>query len=60
MLNSRRDKDSVIIVLHEIYGINQHMEWVREQYLEAGLDVLCPDFLQSEGRFSLLQRGRSL
>ena len=51
MLNSKADKESVIIILHEIYGINPHIEWVHKQYLAAGFDVLCPDFLESKGHF---------
>jgi len=47
MTNNIRGKESVIIVLHEIYGINQHIKWVCEQYLEAGYDILCPNLLKS-------------
>jgi len=38
-------KESAIIVLHEIYGINPHIKWVCEHYLAAGYDGICPDFL---------------
>ncbi|MBC2726084.1 dienelactone hydrolase family protein [Desulfosporosinus sp.] len=48
MLNNIRGNKSVIIVLHEIYGINPHIKWVCEHYLEAGYDVLCPNFIKSE------------
>lgn len=46
MLNNIRSKKSAIIVLHEIYGINPHIKWVCEHYIEAGYDVLCPNFLK--------------
>lgn len=44
MLNNIRGKESVIIVLHEIYGINPHIKWVCEHYLEAGYDVMSKFF----------------
>lgn len=46
MLNIIHGKESAIIVLHEIYGINPHIEWICEHYLAAGYDVLCPDFVK--------------
>ena len=45
MLNIVHGKESVIIVLHEIYGINSHIKWVCEQYLAAGYEVICPEFV---------------
>jgi len=43
MITYSNNSDSVIIVLHEIYGINQHMKLVCENYNRAGFDVICPD-----------------
>ncbi|WP_088186724.1 dienelactone hydrolase family protein [Desulfosporosinus sp. FKA] len=51
MLDYIRGKESVIIVLHEIYGINPYIEWVCEHYSEAGYDVLCPNFIKPEVYF---------
>lgn len=45
MMNYSTNSDSVIIVLHEIYGINQHMRQVCELYRLAGFDVICPNLL---------------
>jgi len=44
-------KERAVIVLHEIYGINQHIKSVCEHYLAAGYDVLCPNFGKSEEYF---------
>jgi len=44
-------KESAIIVLHEIYGINSHIKRVCRHYLAAGYDVLCPNFVKSEDYF---------
>lgn len=51
MLNMH-GKESAIIVLHEIYGINPHIQWICEQYLAAGFDVLCPNFVQLSDYFT--------
>jgi len=44
-------KEYAVIVLHEIYGINPHIKWVCEQYLAAGYDVFCPNFIKTEDYF---------
>lgn len=38
---------SLIIVLHEIYGVNAHIQTVRSEFTAAGLDVICPNLLPS-------------
>lgn len=35
----------VIIVLHEIYGINRFIENISEKFNDAGFDVLCPNMI---------------
>ena len=37
--------DSVIIVLHEIYGINQHIKMVCEKFSMKGYDIICPNLI---------------
>lgn len=39
------NSDSVIIVLHEIYGINQHMQRVCEKFSMNGYDIICPNLI---------------
>ncbi|MHB8066121.1 MAG: dienelactone hydrolase family protein, partial [Ruminiclostridium sp.] len=39
------NSDSLIIVLHEIYGINLHIKTVIENFSTAGFDVICPNLL---------------
>lgn len=36
---------NVIIILHEIYGINAHIEEVCAEYRKCGYDVYCPNLL---------------
>lgn len=37
--------DSVIIVLHEIYGVNQHIQSVCEKLSMNGYDTICPNLI---------------
>lgn len=46
MLKITNGFDSAIIVLHEIYGINEHMKTVCKEYSEAGYDIICPDLIK--------------
>ena len=59
MLNIIRDKESAIIVLHEIYGISPHINWICKQYLAAGYEVLCPDFVKSRDYFDYSGEGEA-
>jgi len=56
MLNG---KESAIIILHEIYGINPHINWICEHYLAAGYDVICPDFVKSRDYFDYRREGEA-
>ncbi|TCL74102.1 dienelactone hydrolase [Hydrogenispora ethanolica] len=38
----------LIILLHEIYGVNRHMEWRAERLRREGYEVLCPNLLGRE------------
>ncbi|POT59467.1 hypothetical protein C3432_01705 [Citrobacter amalonaticus] len=44
--------DNAVIVLHEIYGINNHIKSFCEEYHKSGFDVYCPNFLNREEPFS--------
>lgn len=39
------NSDSVIIVLHEVYGINQHIQMVCEKLSMKGYDIICPNLI---------------
>ncbi|APC40848.1 dienelactone hydrolase family protein [Clostridium estertheticum] len=39
------NSNSVIIVLHEIYGINQHIKFVCEKFSMDGYDIICPNLI---------------
>lgn len=39
------NSDSVIIVLHEIYGINEYIQMVCEKFFMNGYDIICPNLI---------------
>ena len=45
MLNYQKGSDTLIVVLHEIYGINGHITKVCKALADEGYDVVCPDLL---------------
>ncbi|MFJ5762891.1 dienelactone hydrolase family protein [Neobacillus sp. NPDC093182] len=51
MIQILNETDSLVIVIHEIYGINQHMESVCEKLSSQGFDVICPNLLEREQPF---------
>lgn len=51
MIKLSSDSKSVIIILHEIYGINQHIKKVCKDYKNAGFDVICPNLLNRNQAF---------
>lgn len=42
----KRQSDTAVIVLHEIYGINQHIKDVCQSLSEHGFDIICPNLLE--------------
>lgn len=46
------DSDSVIIVLHEVYGINQHIQMVCEKLSMKGYDIICPNLINRTEAFN--------
>lgn len=44
----QNNSDTVIVVFHEIYGVNQHMKTVCERLSEIGYDVTCPNLLNRD------------
>lgn len=51
MIQFKNKSDTVIIVIHEIYGINQHMQSYCEQLSKLNFDVICPDLLEQDPPF---------
>ena len=51
MLKRLKKSDKLIVVIHEIYGINQHIENYCDLLSEQDYDVICPNLLAREEPF---------
>lgn len=51
MLFYDNNSKNVIVILHEIYGINKHIKNVCKKYSDLGFDVLCPNLLLDRKTF---------
>lgn len=47
-MNRFRGSNELVIVIHEIYGINQHIQEVCESLSGEGFDVICPNLLSRQ------------
>lgn len=52
MLIYKNNSDTVILVLHEIYGINQHIQNVCKELAKRNYDIIAPNLLNDRIRFS--------
>lgn len=50
-----QNSNSAIIILHEIYGLNKHIEDVCKHYFTKGYDIYCPDLLNKTTPFDYSQ-----
>lgn len=50
-MNYRNNSDTLIIVIHEIYGINDHIKGVCQSLADVGYDIVCPDLLDGKPAF---------
>ncbi|CAH0288533.1 dienelactone hydrolase family protein [Peribacillus sp. Bi134] len=55
MLHIQKKSDTVVIVIHEIYGLNQHMHGICESLSNNDFDVICPNLLDRETPFDYSQ-----
>lgn len=55
-MHIKNNSSTLIIVLHEIYGINTHIQSVCNDFAATGaLDVLCPNLLSTERVYTYSQ-----
>lgn len=52
MLQLQNNSDTVILVLHEIYGINRHISGICNTLADGKNDVLCPNLLLPNQTFN--------
>lgn len=48
MIQLQKKSDTLIIVIHEIYGINKHMQSFCESLSKQSFDVICPNLLKRD------------
>ncbi|WP_169082313.1 dienelactone hydrolase family protein [Paenibacillus sp. PL91] len=48
MIKINKNSDTVIIVIHEIYGVNKHMNYICESLSDRHFDIICPNLLDRE------------
>lgn len=51
-INTNKKSQSVIVVLHEIYGVNKYIISVCKYYKGLGYDVVCPNLLNTAKTYS--------
>ncbi|UOE56050.1 dienelactone hydrolase family protein [Bacillus sp. CMF12] len=54
-MKRQSNSNSLILVIHEIYGINQHIKSFCELLSKQGFDVTCPNLLERETPFEYSQ-----
>ncbi|WP_257351369.1 dienelactone hydrolase family protein [Pseudalkalibacillus decolorationis] len=55
MITIENNSNNAIIVIHEIYGVNQHMRYICESIGQQGFDVICPNLLDQDQPFHYTQ-----
>ncbi|KAE8560934.1 dienelactone hydrolase family protein [Paenibacillus polymyxa] len=55
MISIDKKSDTLIVVLHEIYGINQHIQNYCSLLSDEGYDVICPNLIGKETHFDYSQ-----
>lgn len=55
MLQILKKSDTLIIVIHEIYGINQHIKNFCALLSKQDFDVICPNLLEREQPFDYFE-----
>lgn len=54
-----KGSENAVIILHEIYGLNQFILDVCNQYSEKGYDVFCPDLLGNNKVYSYAEADKA-
>ena len=48
-----------VVLLHEIYGVNNHIQYYKSKFINLGYDVYCPNLLQLEQPFPYEEEQRA-
>ena len=47
-----KNHNMAIVLVHEIYGVNEHMKYMKEILSKLGIDIICPNLLHKEIPYS--------
>lgn len=59
MLKLIKNNENAVVVLHEIYGINEHIKGVCAEYHDRGFDVYCPPLFEYGTPFKYEQQDQA-
>ncbi|MFP8644199.1 MULTISPECIES: dienelactone hydrolase family protein [Priestia] len=50
-------KNKAILLIHEIYGVNDHMKFMKEKLSKLEADIICPNLLSKDAPYSYEEEG---
>ncbi len=59
MIRINNNSDTLIIVVHEIYGVNDHMKWFCEMLSKESLDVICTNLYKQGLSFDYAEEAKA-
>ncbi|MDX8366987.1 dienelactone hydrolase family protein [Cytobacillus sp. IB215665] len=51
MISYKNNSDKLVIIVHEIYGLNRHMKHICKELSNKGFDVICPNLYSENNAF---------
>ena len=49
--------NKAIFIIHEIYGVNDHMKFMKEKLSKLEADIICPNLLSKDAPYSYEEEG---
>lgn len=52
-----KKSNKAILLIHEIYGVNDHMKFMKEKLSKLEADIICPNLLSKDAPYSYEEEG---
>ncbi|AXI30287.1 hypothetical protein CIB87_15080 [Priestia megaterium] len=52
-----KKSNKAILLIHEIYGVNDHMKFMKEKLSKLEADIICPNLLSNDVPYSYKEEG---
>ena len=52
-----KKSNKAILLIHEIYGVNDHMKFMKEKLCKLEADIICPNLLSEDVSYSYEEEG---